>query len=240
MACRPRWATPPSPTSPTAPRTSSTICAAAHTPRRTSCCSSCSGPATPSSRRSSCRCEDASATSTSPRSRPSWTGRPRAPAARRAARRRRASRLHPPSRRAPAPAAAAAAAEPARSGQPRVDIRGLDGLMDLIEDLVTARGRLNELAAERRGPAIDDVTIQISRLTADLQAEIIQARMTPVWQVFDRFPRLVRDLARQLGKQVAFRVEGKEIELDRAILDELGDLVMPLWVTAVDLGHEPA
>src|SRR5207245_2779423 len=82
---------------------------------------------------------------------------------------------------------------------------------------------LNELAAERRDPAIDDVTIQISRLTADLQAEIIQARMTPVWQVFDRFPRLVRDLARQLGKQVAFRVEGKEIELDRAILDELGD-----------------
>src|SRR2546427_1826434 len=51
--------------------------------------------------------------------------------------------------------------------------------------------------SERRDPAIDDVTIQISRPTADLQAEIIQARMTPVWQVFDRFPRLVRDLARR-------------------------------------------
>src|SRR6266571_1762701 len=142
-------------------------------------------------------------------------------------------------RRAAAPAAAGAAVEPARSRHLRVDLRRLDGLMDLIGELVTARGRLNELAAERRDPAIDDVTIQISRLTADLQAEIIQARMTPVWQVFDRFPRLVRDLARQLGKQVAFRVEGKEIELDRAILDDLGDPLMHLLRNAVDHGIEP-
>src|SRR5207249_4341662 len=81
-------------------------------------------------------------------------------------------------------APAGAAVEPAGSRHLRVDLRRLDGLMDLIGELVTARGRLNELAAERRDPAIDDVTIQISRLTADLQAEIIQARMTPVWQVF--------------------------------------------------------
>src|SRR5213593_3216440 len=142
-------------------------------------------------------------------------------------------------RRAAAPAAAGAAVEPARSRHLRVDLRRLDGLMDLIGELVTARGRLNELAAERRDPAIDDVTIQISRLTADLQAEIIQARMTPVWQVFDRFPRLVRDLARDLGKQVAFRVEGKEIELDRTILDELGDPLLHLLRNAVDHGIEP-
>src|SRR3989475_9623638 len=111
--------------------------------------------------------------------------------------------------------------------------------MDLIGELVTARGRLNQLAAERRDPAIDDLAIQVSRLTADLQTEIIQARMTPVWQVFDRFPRLVRDLARQLGKQVAFRVEGKEIELDRTILDELGDPLVHLLRNAVDHGIEP-
>src|SRR5881409_3861736 len=143
-------------------------------------------------------------------------------------------------RRAAAPAAAAGAAlEPARSRHLRVDLRRLDGLMDLIGELVTARGRLNELAAERRDPAVDDVAIQISRLTADLQTEIIQARMTPVWQVFDRFPRLVRDLARQLGKQVAFRVEGKEIELDREILDALGDPLVHLLRNAVDHGIEP-
>jgi len=125
-----------------------------------------------------------------------------------------------------------------RSRHIRVDLRRLDALMDLIGELVTARGRLNELAARSRDPAIDDVAIQISRLSADLQAEIIQARMTPVWQVFDRFPRLVRDLARQLDKQVAFRVEGKEIELDRAILDELGDPLVHLLRNAVDHGIE--
>jgi two-component system chemotaxis sensor kinase CheA len=125
-----------------------------------------------------------------------------------------------------------------RSRHIRVDLRRLDALMDLIGELVTARGRLNDLAAERRDPAIDDLAIQVSRLSADLQAEIIQARMTPVWQVFDRFPRLVRDVARQLDKQVAFKVEGKEIELDRAILDELGDPLVHLLRNAVDHGIE--
>src|SRR6266700_366853 len=110
--------------------------------------------------------------------------------------------------------------------------------MDQIGELTTARGRLNQLAAERRDPLLDDVALQISRLSSDLQAEIIQARMTPVWQVFDRFPRLVRDVARQLGKQIAFRVEGKEIELDRAILDELGDPLVHLLRNAVDHGIE--
>src|SRR5207244_1464302 len=89
-----------------------------------------------------------------------------------------------------------------------------------------------------RDPAIDDVAIQVSRLSADLQAGIIRARMTPVWQVFERFPRLVRDLARELDKQVAFRVEGKEIELDRASLDELGDPLLHLLRNAVDHGIE--
>ena len=133
------------------------------------------------------------------------------------------------------------AVEPAggRSRHIRVDLRRLDALMDLIGELVTARGRLNELAVRFRDPAMDDVAIQISRLSADLQSEIIQARMTPVWQVFDRFPRLVRDVARELDKNVTFRVEGKEIELDRAILDELGDPLVHLLRNAVDHGIEP-
>src|SRR5438477_8536621 len=146
-------------------------------------------------------------------------------------------------RRAAAPRGGAAGgagggAAPGTGRHIRVDLRRLDELMDLIGELVTVRGRLNELAAARRDPAVDDVAIQISRLSADLQAGIIQARMTPVWQVFDRFPRLVRDLARELDKQVAFRVEGKEIELDRAILDELGDPLLHLLRNAVDHGIE--
>src|SRR5439155_692635 len=154
-----------------------------------------------------------------------------------------AALLAGPERAAPAPPTAtaggtAAEATPEKSRHIRVDLRRLDELMDLIGELVTVRGRLNELAAARRDPAVDDVAIQISRLSADLQAGIIQARMTPVWQVFDRFPRLVRDLARELDKQVAFRVEGKEIELDRAILDELGDPLLHLIRNAVDHGIE--
>ncbi len=135
--------------------------------------------------------------------------------------------------------AGAAAGEGGRTRHLRVELRRLDSLMDLIGELVIARGRLNELAARARDPAIDDIAIHVSRLSTDLQAEIIQARMTPVWQVFDRFPRLVRDSARQLGKQVALRVEGKEIELDRTILDELGDPLMHLLRNAVDHGIEP-
>jgi len=134
--------------------------------------------------------------------------------------------------------AAPSAAPETKSRHIRVDLGRLDGLMDLIGELVTVRGRLNELAASARDPAINDVAIQVSRLSRELQDEIIQARMTPVWQVFDRFPRLVRDLARELGKQVTFRVEGKEIELDRAILDELGDPLLHLLRNAVDHGIE--
>jgi two-component system chemotaxis sensor kinase CheA len=137
-----------------------------------------------------------------------------------------------------APLVEGTAPDGSRARHLRVDLRRLDALMDLIGELVIARGRLNEVAAVRRDPAIDDVAIQVSRLSNELQAEIIQARMTPVWQVFDRFPRLVRDSARQLGKQVAFRVEGKEIELDRTILDELGDPLMHLLRNAVDHGIE--
>jgi two-component system, chemotaxis family, sensor kinase CheA len=141
-------------------------------------------------------------------------------------------------RRAPGAGGPPAAAPDTKSRHIRVDLERLDSLMDLIGELVTVRGRLNELAADARDPAIDDVAIQVSRLSRELQDEIIQARMTPVWQVFDRFPRLVRDLARELGKQVSFRVEGKEIELDRAILDELGDPLLHLLRNAVDHGVE--
>jgi len=137
---------------------------------------------------------------------------------------------------AAAPAAALPAA--ARSGQIRVDRRRLDALMSQVGELVVARNRLLELSAEQPGSELEALGARISRLVSDLQAEIIEARMTPVWQVFDRFPRPVRDLARQLGKQVRFDMEGEGIELDRAILDELGDPLLHLLRNAVDHGLE--
>jgi two-component system chemotaxis sensor kinase CheA len=77
-----------------------------------------------------------------------------------------------------------------------------------------------------------------ARLVSDLQSEIMTMRMVPVWQVFDRFPRLVRDAARQLGKDVNFVVEGKEIELDRSLLDEIGEPVVHLLRNAIGHGIE--
>ncbi len=120
----------------------------------------------------------------------------------------------------------------------RVDLHRFDNLMDLIGELVSARSRLAELAADRADPELEDVTLRITHLSSALQAEIIETRMTPVWHVFDRFPRLVRDVARQLDKRVTLHVEGKEIELDRAILDEIGDSLMHLLRNAIDHGIE--
>jgi len=131
------------------------------------------------------------------------------------------------------------AAPEARGRHIRVELRRLDDLMNLIGELVLARGRLAALARRFAEPDLDDVTRAIEKLSGALQREIIQARMVPVWQVFDRFPRMVRDLGRQMGKEVAFRVEGKEIELDRAILDEIAEPLVHLLRNAVDHGIEP-
>lgn len=125
-----------------------------------------------------------------------------------------------------------------RSKHIRVDLRRLDALMNLIGELLTARGRLTELSAASADPDLENIAVRVSGLAADLQAEIVSARMTPVWQVFDRFPRLVRDLARKLGKQITLRVEGKEIELDRAILDEIGEPLVHLLRNSADHGLE--
>jgi two-component system, chemotaxis family, sensor kinase CheA len=121
----------------------------------------------------------------------------------------------------------------------RIDLRRLDALMNLIGELVIARGRLQQIGARLGDRALDETLQQASRLIADLRDEIVSSRMVPVWQVFDRFPRLVRDSARALGKQVEFTIEGKEIELDRSMLDEIGDPIVHLLRNAVDHGIEP-
>jgi two-component system, chemotaxis family, sensor kinase CheA len=120
----------------------------------------------------------------------------------------------------------------------RIDLHRLDTLMNLIGELVITRGRLQQLAASISEPALTDAVTQASRLVADLQDGIMTSRMVPVWQVFDRFPRVVRDAARALGKQVDFVVEGQEIELDRSLLDEIGDPIVHLLRNAIDHGLE--
>jgi two-component system chemotaxis sensor kinase CheA len=139
------------------------------------------------------------------------------------------------------PAAAAAPAPQAGVRQQRsvrIDLRRLDNLMNLIGELVITRGRLNQLAGTSDDPALVEAVGQTSRLVADLQDEIMTSRMVPVWQVFDRFPRLVRDAARSVEKEVVFAIEGKEVELDRSMLEEVGDPIVHLLRNAVDHGIE--
>jgi two-component system chemotaxis sensor kinase CheA len=121
----------------------------------------------------------------------------------------------------------------------RVDLKRLDALMNQVGELMVAKGRLSELVA-REHPELEALAARVGRLASEMQGEIIAARMTPVWQTFDRFPRLVRDLARQLGKQVRFDVEGESIELDRVILEEIGDPILHLIRNALDHGIESA
>ena len=128
------------------------------------------------------------------------------------------------------------AARPTR--QVRIDLQRLDTLMNMVGELVIARGRLLALAARQGDPALDEVVTLAARLIGEMQDEVMLSRMVPVGQVFDRFPRLVRDAAHALGKQIVFTVEGNDIELDRSMLDEIGDPVLHLLRNAVDHGIE--
>ena len=146
---------------------------------------------------------------------------------------------------APPPAAPNGNGEPAdaagvrQSRHVRIDLRRLDSLMNLIGELVITRGRLVQIATGLDDPALADSVMQASRLIGDLRDEIMTSRMVPVWQVFDRFPRLVRDASRSLGKRIEFTIDGKDIELDRSMLDEIGDPIVHLLRNAIDHGIEP-
>jgi len=127
---------------------------------------------------------------------------------------------------------------PQRTRHVRIELSRLDALLNLIGELVIVRGRLQALMRGLPEPALHEALADATRLISDLQSEIMTSRLVPVGQVFDRFPRLVRDVARQLGKDVTFAVEGKEIELDRSVLDEIGEPVVHLLRNAVDHGLE--
>ncbi|MFL5381894.1 MAG: chemotaxis protein CheW [Longimicrobiaceae bacterium] len=131
----------------------------------------------------------------------------------------------------------AAAGAAGRARHIRVDLRRLDALMNQVGELVIARDRLRRLVGYET-PELTETVDQASRLIGELQDEIMRARLAPVSQVFDRFPRLVRDAARALGKKVDFVIEGKEIELDRSMLDEIGDPLVHLLRNALDHGIE--
>jgi two-component system chemotaxis sensor kinase CheA len=120
----------------------------------------------------------------------------------------------------------------------RVDAARLDTLMTLIGELVIARGRLQDVARKVGNPILSEVVLNASRLIGSLQTEITTARMVPVGQAFERFERMVRDTAQSLGKKVVFEILGSDIEVDKSVLDEIGEPVMHLLRNSLDHGVE--
>lgn len=130
----------------------------------------------------------------------------------------------------------------------RVDVGRLDNLMNLVGELVIERTRLEAIGGSIRAvvgsdaltESMEEISLHIARLSSELQEEIMQARMFPIEQVFNRFPRMVRDLARKFNKDVNFIIDGRETELDRTVIEEIGDPLIHLLRNSVDHGIEPA
>ncbi|WP_339145824.1 MULTISPECIES: chemotaxis protein CheA [unclassified Sutcliffiella] len=120
----------------------------------------------------------------------------------------------------------------------RVSIDRLDGLMNLFEELVIDRGRLEQISKELNESELTETVERMSRISNDLQNIILNMRMVPIETVFNRFPRMVRQLARDLGKKVDIDIIGAETELDRTVMDEIGDPLVHLLRNAIDHGIE--
>lgn len=120
----------------------------------------------------------------------------------------------------------------------RVNIDRLDILMNLFEELVIDRGRLQSIASELHNPELNESVERMTRVSGDLQNIILNMRMVPVETVFNRFPKMVRQLARDLNKKINLEIIGAETELDRTVIDEIGDPLVHLIRNALDHGIE--
>lgn len=139
----------------------------------------------------------------------------------------------------PSKAQAAADNKKAHIGKSvRVDIDRLDVLINLFSELVIDRTRLEQISKEIGNSDLIETVEHMSRISTDLQNLVMTIRMVPVDTVFNRFPRMIRDLARELGKKVDFIIRGQETELDRTVIDEIGDPLVHLLRNSIDHGVE--
>ncbi len=120
----------------------------------------------------------------------------------------------------------------------RVDIGRLDSLMNLVGELVIGKARIERLVLESKLREFDEPLSQLGRISGDIQELVTKLRMVPVSFIFDRFPRLIRDISKTLGKDVELVIEGQETELDRTVIDEIGDPMVHLIRNSVDHGVE--
>jgi two-component system chemotaxis sensor kinase CheA len=139
----------------------------------------------------------------------------------------------------PSPAGASPAATTSRRPTIRVDIERLDHLLNLVGELVVSRTRISDIAAGLQNKELLETIASLARTSGEIQESLMKVRMVPVGRVFERFPRLVRDIAKARGKDVQLRVDGAQTELDKTIVDQIGEPLMHLLRNCVDHGIEP-
>jgi len=120
----------------------------------------------------------------------------------------------------------------------RVDVHLLDKLMNLVGELVLTRNQITQFSARQSDPTLNSSTQQLNLLTSELQGEVMKTRMQQISNVFDKFPRVVRDVAKGCGKQVQIEMEGKETELDKSLLEAIKDPLTHIVRNSVDHGIE--
>ncbi len=156
-----------------------------------------------------------------------------------------ARRPSPSRRRRAAAGAGPRRPHPVRSSLVRVDFAKLDLLLNLVGELIVHRTKLTELGrqvaavAPEAGQELTDSVHQVASVSTQLQETIMDIRMLPIRHVFERFPRLVRDLAHDGGKQVELILQGEDTRVDKAVIDEIGEPLVHLIRNAVDHGIEP-
>ena len=148
-----------------------------------------------------------------------------------------------PQSTAPAPAKEKkAAAKPVGNRTVRVDIEKLDSLMNQVSELITAKNSLVSAAANSpagKDAAVNEQIQYLESVTTDIHESVMKVRMVPIENVVQKFPRMIRDLQKQLGKKMELTMTGEETELDRTVVDEIGDPLMHLLRNAADHGLEP-
>ncbi|WP_233879246.1 chemotaxis protein CheA [Virgibacillus halodenitrificans] len=120
----------------------------------------------------------------------------------------------------------------------RVNLERIDHLMNLFEEVVIDRSRLEDLAEKLGNPELAETVEHMSRVSEDMQSLILTMRMVAVEQVFNRFPRMVRGLAKDLNKKIDLQIIGADTELDRTVIDEIGDPLVHLIRNSIDHGIE--
>lgn len=120
----------------------------------------------------------------------------------------------------------------------RVDIERLDNLMNLVSELIIIKTRMEDIDSSNSKQSMSEATEYLERITTNLHDAVMKVRMVPIERVFNRFPRMVRDLSKELGKEIELKMMGEETEVDRTVIDEIGDPLIHLIRNSIDHGIE--